>query len=175
VTNSQVDEGRTDTRTALRQKSELILAAIVLGLGIFVIWGTADVQAASSRIGLGPRFFPFLVGGMLIVVGICYIINVLRGGTGDMEESEDIDTSAKSDWRAVLFVGGVFLVFALLVDILGWVVAAALLFFGISWSLGSRHALRTAAISVILSVATYFIFVKGLGVTLPAGVLEGVI
>jgi putative tricarboxylic transport membrane protein len=54
---------------------------------------------------------------MLIVVGVAYIIDVLRGGTGDMEESEDVDTDAKTDWRAVLLVGAVFLGFSLLLDI----------------------------------------------------------
>jgi putative tricarboxylic transport membrane protein len=175
VTNTQLDASRTDTRTALRQKSELFLAALVLGLGIFVIIGTADVRAASSAIGLGPRFFPFLVGGALVLIGVFYVIDVLRGGHGDPEESEDIDESATTDWRAVMLVGGVFLGFALLVDWLGWIVAATLLFFGIAWTLGSRHPLRTAAISVVLSLSTYLIFVKGLGVTLPGGLLEGVI
>ncbi|GAA3796570.1 tripartite tricarboxylate transporter TctB family protein [Sphaerisporangium flaviroseum] len=159
----------------LRQKSELVLAGLVLGLGIFVIAGTAGITAAGSAIGLGPRFFPFLVGGALIIVGGCYIADVLRGGRGDPEESEDVDESAGSDWRAVALVGGVFLGFALLLDLLGFIVAGALLFAGVAWALGARGLPRTMAVAVVLSLGSYLIFVKGMGVTLPAGILEGVI
>ena len=51
----------------------------------------------------------------------------------------------------------------------------ALLFFGCAWSLGSRHHVRDALISVTLSLVTFYGFYLGLGIHLPAGVLEGVL
>ncbi|WP_283139603.1 tripartite tricarboxylate transporter TctB family protein [Rhizohabitans arisaemae] len=157
------------------RKSELVLAGVVLALGFVVLIGTADVATGAATFGPGPRFFPVLVGGALLIVGVCYVIDVLRGGHGDPEESEDVDTRAPADWRAVAMVTLVFLGFASLVDLLGWVVAGALLFFGLAFSLGARKPLRTGAIAVVLSFATYLLFVRGLGVTLPAGLLEGVL
>lgn len=157
------------------RRPELGLALVVLGLGVFVIVGTLDVTAATSALGVGPRFFPSLVGGAMIVVGVLYVIDVLRGGHGDPEESEDIDADAPTDWRSVLLVGGIFLAFAALLTVLGWVIASALLFFGLAWAFGAEHKLRAAAIAVILAFATYLAFAKGLGVTLPNGLLEGVI
>ncbi|WP_214107363.1 tripartite tricarboxylate transporter TctB family protein [Acrocarpospora catenulata] len=158
-----------------RRRPELVLALIVLGLGVFVIAGTANVTAAASTLGLGPRFFPLLVGAAMILIGICYVIDVLRGGHGDPEESEDVDAQAPADWRGVFTVSVIFLAFAALLDLLGWVIAGALLFFGLALALGATSRLRAAAVAVILSVATYLAFVKGLGVTLPAGLLSGVI
>ncbi|GIH24313.1 hypothetical protein Aph01nite_26230 [Acrocarpospora phusangensis] len=157
------------------RRPELGLALTVLGLGVFVIVGTAGVTAAASTLGLGPRFFPLLVGSAMILIGVCYVLDVLRGGHGDPEESEDVDAAAPADWRGVGLVSVIFLLFAGLLDLLGWVVAAALLFFGLALALGARERLRAAAVAVVLSVATYLAFVKGLGVTLPAGLLDGVI
>ena len=62
-----------------------------------------------------------------------------------------------------------------LLDLLGWVIAGALLFFGLALALGARDRLRAAVVAIILAVATYLAFVKGLGVTLPGGLLSGVI
>jgi len=154
---------------------ERVLAAVVLGLGAFVIVGTADVTTASSALGLGPRFFPFLVGGAMIVVGVCYVIDVLRGGRGDPEQSEDIDTRTPADLRTVAIVSAIFLAFAVTVDVLGWIVGSALLFFGLAVTLGARRRIRAAAIAIALAVGTHLLFVKGLGVTLPGGLLTGVI
>ncbi|MEV4391616.1 tripartite tricarboxylate transporter TctB family protein [Nonomuraea sp. NPDC049607] len=155
-------------------RPELGLAVVVLALGVFVVVGTLDVSAAASRLGLGPRFFPMLVGGAMVLIGVFYVIDVLRGGAGDPEESEDADAGAPTDWRSVGLVSGVFLAFAALLDVLGWVIGASLLFFGLSVVLGAEHRLRAAVVAVVLGVTTYLLFVKGLGVSLPAGPLGGV-
>ncbi|GAA3564948.1 tripartite tricarboxylate transporter TctB family protein [Nonomuraea rosea] len=156
-------------------RPELGLAVVVLGLGVFVVIGTLDVSAAGSQLGIGPRFFPMLVGGAMVLIGLFYVIDVLRGGRGDPEESEDVDVDAPADWRSVGLVSGIFLAFATLLNVLGWIIGASLLFFGLSVVLGAEHKLRAAGISVAVGLATYLLFVKGLGVALPGGPLAGVI
>jgi putative tricarboxylic transport membrane protein len=155
-------------------RPELGLAVVVLALGVFVVIGTFDVSAAGSQLGIGPRFFPMLVGGAMMLIGAFYVIDVLRGGHGDPEESEDVDADAPTDWRSVGLVSGIFLAFAALLNALGWIIGASLLFFGLSVALGAEHKLRAAVVAVVLGVSTYVLFVKGLGVSLPAGPLSGV-
>lgn len=156
-------------------RPELGLALVVPALGGLVVAGTLDVSAAASGLGLGPRFFPLLVGGAMIVIGVCYVADVLRGGSGDPEESEDVDPRAPADWRGVGLVSGVFLAFTAVLDTVGWIIAAPLLFFGLSVALGAERKGRAAALGLVLGVTTYLVFVRGLGVTLPAGPLTGVI
>jgi len=50
-----------------------------------------------------------------------------------------------------------------------------MLFWGSSWALGSRHYVRDGVISVVLALVTFYGFYVGLGVLLPAGVLDGVL
>ncbi|KAB8193694.1 tripartite tricarboxylate transporter TctB family protein [Nonomuraea phyllanthi] len=158
-----------------RWRPELGLAVVVLALGVLVVIGTLDVSAAASQLGLGPRFFPMLVGGAMVLIGLFYVVDVLRGGHGDPEESEDVDVDAPADWRGVGLVSGIFLAFAALLNVLGWIIGASLLFFGLSVVLGAEHKLRAAVVSVVMGLATYLLFVEVLGVTLPAGPLAGVI
>ncbi|MEV0199345.1 tripartite tricarboxylate transporter TctB family protein [Nonomuraea sp. NPDC050691] len=156
-------------------RPELVLALVVLALGVLVIIGTLNVSAAASQLGIGPRFFPTLVGGAMIVVGVFYVIDVLRGGKGDPEESEDVDADAPADWRSVALVSGIFLAFVTVLNVVGWIIGSALLFFGLSLALGAEHKVRAAVVGVVVGVVTYLLFVKGLGVTLPAGWLRGVL
>ncbi|MET7461607.1 tripartite tricarboxylate transporter TctB family protein [Nonomuraea sp. NPDC005501] len=156
-------------------RPELVLALVVLGLGVFVIVGTLGVSAAASQLGLGPRFFPTLVGGAMIVVGVFYVADVLRGGQGDPEESEDVDAGAPADWRSVALVSGIFLAFVTVLNVVGWVIGSALLFFGLSVALGAEHKVRAAVVGVVIGLVTYLLFVRGLGVTLPGGWLRGVL
>ena len=156
-------------------RPELGLALVVLVLGVVVIIGTLNVTASASTLGLGPRFFPTLVGGSMIVVGFLYVLDVLRGGRAAPEESEDVDPDAPADWRSVGLISAIFLAFTVLLNVLGWVIASSLLFFGLSIALGAERWGRSAIIAVVIGLSTYLLFVKGLSVSLPAGLLRGVL
>lgn len=159
----------------LRGRGELVLAALLLVLGIFVLVETSRIEVPATANALGPRFFPTVVGWVLCVLGVWLGVDILRGGHGEMDEGEDVDTSAPSDWRTIGIMTAAFALHVVTVTRLGWFVAGAILFYGVAFALGSRRHLRDVAVAVVLSLVVYLVFAKALGVTLPAGILEGVL
>ena len=159
----------------LAGRAELGLAGLLLALGVFLLVETSRIEVPVNANAVGPRFFPTVVGLVLVVVSLWLAVDVLRGGHGEMEAAEDVDVSRSSDWRTLALLSGVFLGHAALLEPLGFPLAAALLFFGVAASLGSRRWARDAAVAVVLAVLVYVVFARGLGVGLPAGVLQGVI
>ena len=168
-----VAAGRATGR--LTGRAELGLAGLLVALGAFLLVETARIEVPANANSIGPRFFPTVVGVLLCLVGSWLLVDVLRGGHGDMEAAEDIDLSRTSDWRTLALLSAVFLVHTALLEVLGFAIAGALLFFGVAASLGSRRWLRDAAVSVVLATAVYVVFARLLGVGLPAGLLEGVL
>jgi putative tricarboxylic transport membrane protein len=157
-------------------RAELGVALLLGAIGALVLVDAARLSVPYSQSDpVGPRTVPFIVGGLLLVCAVALAVNVLRGGHGEAEEGEDVDLTAPTEWRVVLPLLGAFLANILLIDVLGWVISGALLFWGSAWALGSRHPVRDAAISVVLALATFYGFYVGLGILLPAGVLEGVL
>jgi putative tricarboxylic transport membrane protein len=118
---------------------------------------------------------PVVVGVALLVIAVLLARDVLRGGHGESETGEDVDLSHPSDWRTVLLLVGAFLANVVLIDRVGFVISGAVLFWGAAYALGSRHFFRDPLIALVLSTVTYLVFSRGLGIGLPAGVLEGVI
>lgn len=168
--------GSTSRRSRLAGRSELGVALLLGVVGVVVLVDAARIHAPYSQSDpVGPRTVPFVVAGLLLVCAAALAVNVLRGGHGEAEEGEDVDLTAPTEWRVVLPLVGAFVANVLLIDLLGWVVSGALLFWGSSWALGSRHPVRDAVISLALSLATFYGFYVGLGIQLPAGVLEGVL
>ena len=168
--------GSTSRRSRLAGRSELGVALLLGVVGVVVLVDAAGIHAPYSQSDpVGPRTVPFIVAGLLLVCAATLAVNVLRGGHGEAEEGEDVDLTAPTEWRVVLPLVGAFVANVLLIDLLGWVVSGALLFWGCSWALGSRHPVRDAVISLALSLATFYGFYLGLGIQLPAGVLEGVL
>ena len=161
----------------LKGRSELGVALLLGAVGVLVF---VDANAPGNPVlAVGPggtrRPCPFIVAGLLIVCAILLAINVLRGGKGEAEGGEDVDLTHPADWKTVLPLVGAFVANILLIDWAGWVISGTVLFWGSAWALGSRHYIRDGIISVALSVLTFYGFYLGLGMPLPAGLLEGVL
>lgn len=165
-----------DFTSRLAGRSELGVALLLGVVGVVVLVDAAGISVPYSQADpVGPRTVPFVVAGLLLVCAAALAVDVLRGGHGEAEEGEDVDLTAPTEWRVVLPLVGAFVANILLIDVLGWVVSGVLLFWGSSWALGSRRPVRDAVIALALSVATFYGFYLGLGILLPAGVLEGVL
>jgi putative tricarboxylic transport membrane protein len=116
-----------------------------------------------------------VLGCLLLLVSVFYAIDIWRGGVGAAEEGEDVDLSERSDWKTVGLLVVVFGVSAALIGPLGWVIAGTLLFWGCAFALGNRHHIRGLLIGIAISLITFYAFAIGLGVNLPAGILDGIL
>jgi putative tricarboxylic transport membrane protein len=61
----------------------------------------------------------------------------------------------------------------LLIERAGWPISGAVLFAGCAYPLGSRRLVRDIALALVLSIGTWYLFYVGLGIDLPAGLLDG--
>lgn len=156
-------------------RAELGLAGMLLALGAFLLVETSRIEIPANANSVGPRFFPTVVGVLLCLVGSWLVVDVLRGGHGAMEVAEDIDLTRTSDWRTLGLLSAVFLGHAALLEVLGFAVAGTLLFFGVGATLGSRRWARDLAVSAVLATGIYLVFGRLLGVSLPAGLLDGIL
>jgi putative tricarboxylic transport membrane protein len=161
---------------ALRGRSELGVAALLAAVGVVVAVDASGLEAGTAQVGpVGPKVVPLLVSGLLLVCAVLLALDVLRGGRGELEGGEDVDLAQSSDWRTVLLLVAAFVANIALIDRAGWVISGTVLFWGSVYALGSRHYVRDGVIAVVLSVTTFYAFYLGLGIALPAGILQGVL
>ncbi|KNH18401.1 membrane protein [Arthrobacter sp. ZBG10] len=162
--------------TSLKGRSELGVALLLGAAGVVVFLDANGLVTPYSKSDpVGPKTVPFIVAALLIVCAVMLAINVLRGGKGEAEGGEDVDLSHPADWKTVLPLAGAFVLNILLIDWAGWVISGTVLFWGSVLALGSRHYIRDGIISVALSLLTFYGFYLGLGIALPAGLLEGIL
>jgi len=166
----------TSLASRLKGRSELGIAALLGAVGALVLIDAARLVVPYSQSDpVGPKTLPIIVGSLLLVCAVMLAVNVLRGGRGEAEAGEDIDLSHPADWRTILPLAGAFIANILLIDWAGWVISGTVLFWGSVWALGSRHYVRDGLIALALSLLTFYGFYLGLGIALPAGLLEGIL
>ena len=141
---------------------EAVLGAAVLALGLIIAFETYQIEVAPTHATVGPRLFPFLVATGLIVVGVALLREAVAGHIAH-------EGGFELDWRAVGLVAAGLILQLLLLESLGWIAAAALLFVAATLAFGSRRLLLDAAIGVVLAGFAYVMFNYGLGLDLPTG------
>ncbi|GAA2799397.1 tripartite tricarboxylate transporter TctB family protein [Kribbella solani] len=166
-------EAQAETR---RDKAQYGVCAVLAVVGGLVIADAARLpHIATSNDPIGPKPVPIVLGVLLLLIAVLYAVDVARGGTGAAEEGEDVDVTSAVDWRTVLLLIGAFVLNLATIEPLGWVISGSLLFWGSAYALGNRHYVRNLVIAVALSLITFYAFAIGLGINLPAGVLQGIL
>ena len=157
-----------------RDLPQLGLAAVIAVIGLVTLYdaSTLDVGFADP---VGPRAFPYVVGGVLVVLAVLLVLATLRGDRPEEEGGEDVDLTQPADWMTVGRLIGVLLVTIATVNVLGWAISGAILFVGAAWSLGSRTLVRDVLIGTVLSVGSWYAFYVGLGIPLSPGILDGIL
>ena len=150
------------------------LAAALAVVGIWTI-----VDARGLNVGyadpIGPRVYPYVIGGVMVVLAAVLAIATARGDVPEGEAGEDVDLTTRPDWLTVGKLVGVMLLNLLLVNILGWAITGVLLFAGCAWSLGSRTLVRDLIVGAVLSVSSWYFFYVVLDVPLTPGILDGIL
>ncbi|MCV9992757.1 tripartite tricarboxylate transporter TctB family protein [Paeniglutamicibacter sp. ZC-3] len=160
----------------LKDRPELGFAALLGAVGAMVVIDAIGLNVPFQQSdGLGPKTVPYIVGTLLLGCAILLAVNILRGGAAEPEDGEDIELGTPIDWKVVVPLMLVFILNIVFIDLVGWPISGTILFWGSVLALGGRNYIRDGLISVALAVGTFYGFYLGLGIHLPAGLLEGVL
>ncbi|WP_298746691.1 tripartite tricarboxylate transporter TctB family protein [uncultured Serinicoccus sp.] len=155
-------------------RSGLVVPALLAAFTTYLLVGVLTMEVPEGTDFPGPRFFPLILIALGYLLSVLLVLHYLRHpepvDTGDQDGGQ---WRTFTDWRAVAWCVGGFLVFALTIELLGWILAAAVLFWCVARGIGSTRGLFDASLALVVSSAVYLAFAQGLGLNLPAGVLGG--
>lgn len=157
-------------------RAQYLVAAVCVAVGAFLIFDALTLPGGYAKVDpVGPKLFPMVIGIGLVALALVLAVAIPRGSRGEADAGEDIDPDLPSDWRTVGLLVAIFVATILLVNPLGWTITSALMFAGAATVLGSQHYVRNVVIGAVLGVASFYAFYSGLGIPLPAGILEGIL
>jgi putative tricarboxylic transport membrane protein len=151
-------------------KGELAFAGFLLLLGLITIWDTSRMLVPDGTSVISPKSFSYSIGAFLTVASILLLVEILRGNSGVPEGTEAGDPFQKADLKTMAQVVAAICANVVMLDLLGFIVAATTSFWGVSYAFGARKYLKDFLIAVIFSVIVYIGFTQGLNINLPAGV-----
>ena len=155
---------------------ETLLALGAIAFGVLIVWQTTLIRLSPAYSKVGPRVIPYIVGAGLTIIGAWLAYEALTGravvGSAD---SEDVDLTLPTDWRCIGLLALALIAYLFLIEPAGFIIASAVLFAWAAIAMGSRRYARDIIIGILLATALYLLFNRGLGLSLPAGILEGIV
>jgi putative tricarboxylic transport membrane protein len=152
-----IDTRRRPDRAALVIAALLVLAAIAIAVSTSRMGGVAGYSP------VGPKTFPYIIAGGLFVLGVLTAIQAWRGGFPEREPQA---------FGPMAWIVGGLAVQMLTMKTLGFSIATGLLFAATAKGFGKGPLWMTVPIGIVFSFVIWFIFAKGLQLSLPAGPLE---
>jgi putative tricarboxylic transport membrane protein len=155
---------------------EMLLALVAVVFGILIVWQATLIRLTPAYSKVGPRVIPYIVGVGLVVAGVWLGYEALTGhASAGTAESEDADPTLPTDWRTVGLLALALLAYLVLIERAGFIIASVVLFVMGAFAMGSRRLARDIAIGIVMSTALYLVFSRGLGLSLPPGILMGIV
>ena len=141
----------------LSNNRDLWAGMMLIGFGAAAILIARDYRFGSAQ-GMGPGFFPTVLGGILIAFGICI-------GVVGLRNNEKIQ--GHLSFRALILLPLSLILFGKLIEHAGFIPALLALVFGAAASGKEFKVVESLLLSVVLIVAASMLFIWALGLPLP--------
>ncbi|CAJ1582402.1 tripartite tricarboxylate transporter TctB family protein [[Mycobacterium] wendilense] len=155
-------------------KSALVMPALLVALGCFLVYGIASMDVADDSEIFGPKAFPAITAGFCFLIAALLTWVILRNpevAEPIRDEDGKIVARLTSNWRSTGLTVGSFVVFAVLLIPAGWIIAGAIVFWGVTVGLGSTQYVKNLLIGLAASSIMQLVFSGLLGLNLPPGVM----
>jgi putative tricarboxylic transport membrane protein len=149
------------------KKVNVILAALLIGLGIFYAYLAANLPDRNLPNTLGSDFMPWVLAGCLLLLSLLLLIKTVFGST---PEQFDFSISPKEGFGVIFLTVCVF-AYVKLMLLIGFVLATPIFLALLMLITGSRKWKEIIMVSIFATFSIYLLFQKLFQVILPRGEL----
>lgn len=141
----------------------LLLGVALLVLAALVAWDASRLGGGATYAQVGPKSFPYVIAAGLALLSVWTMIAAWLG---------DFPPREPDDAGPILWIVGGLVAQIALLGVAGFSIATGVMFGMVARGFGERRLWITVPAGIIASLMLYFVFSRGLQLTLPGGPLE---
>jgi putative tricarboxylic transport membrane protein len=155
-------------------RKEKITASVLWAFSLVYLYGCLRLKLGTAD-NPGPGFIPALVGILLFLCTGAYLYRVFRGKRSGKEPSEESPEAEGSNYRAVGGIVGSIIFYIIGVGYLKFLVTTLIAIFWMQVFLRFKNLALCFLTAVAITLFSFVVFARLLGVSLPSGILEELI
>lgn len=155
--------GETEKKAPGFDPGVLVIAGLLTFAGAVIVWSAWSAPAAGGYARIGPTAAPWVIGVVLLVLGLATAVSAFRGSFPEREPQS---------FPPMLWIVGGLAAQMLLIKPLGFSVATGLLFAATARAFGGGPLWMTIPAGIVFAFIVWIAFSWGLNLNLPAGPLE---
>jgi hypothetical protein len=141
----------------IRNKRDFLGGLLLIGFGLAALLIARDYRMGTS-FRMGPGYFPVVLAGLLITIGIIIAISSLKASELNAPQLA---------WRPLLVVTGAVVLFGLLINSTGLLLTTVLLIAASRLSRAGYPWIETAVLAALLSLLCALVFSFALKIQMP--------
>lgn len=138
-------------------------------IGLSAVIMASHLPDSNMSGDIGPRVFPYIGGGLLILCGI------LLGVTGRKKEKAKQCFLNANGFKRLGVIFSVLLIYALAMKYIGFLIPSIITLFILATLFAGEHKValwKRIVFAVVVPGFIYFVFTKGLSLRMPMGTIE---
>lgn len=148
--------------------NEALMGLVVAIVGGIYLVLTLQIKDAAVGNPMEPKFFPFMISALFIVLGIYFLLKTgLAHIRTSVENLKKVIGEEPEIYKMIGLTAINCILYGLLFKRLGYVLSTVIFLEVMLFLTRGKKWIPNTIISAIFSVAVYFVFSKLLGVTLP--------
>ena len=153
-------------------KKDRILGICCVLLSAWIVYITLNLNFPINRGDPGPKLFPLIGAALILVCGVILIIKPGKQGKQFL---------SKEQWKSAGIIFGIYLLFALLLWLVGFMIAVPIMLFILTLLFQAqsrpddplkKRIIRSLIYAIIAGALIYVAYVIGLQAKLPTGLLK---
>jgi hypothetical protein len=144
----------------IKSQKDFWSGLMFIAVGVGFAWGAQGYSFGSSA-RPGPGYFPFGLGLLVAVLGAVVLFKALT------IEAPDGDPIGPIAWKKMAIIVGSVALFGAMLPRLGMAVSLPILVVVSAWASDEFKLKESLFNAALLTVGSWIIFIKGLGLTIP--------
>jgi len=147
--------------------ADLLTGLCAAGLGLATLLASRGIKAMAGE-SLDPRTLPMMVGWILVGCGA----GIVYSGWRYRGEAVAIQWPDRTGVQRLVVTAAMLLAYVGLIEPIGFPIVTALFVAGHSWYLGRYRPWAAILGGVAAGAVVYYVFMEGLELTFPLGLIE---
>jgi putative tricarboxylic transport membrane protein len=154
----------------VEKKRDISEGVFWLGIGVVICLLALRFDLGSFH-APGAGFVAFLAGAFIGLMGVIMIASKLFAGVREKERAEASAVPSSTEHGRLIYTMVVLVLYAVLMDPLGFILSTALVMFGLFFDWQKRNWFWSGFFAIATSLSSYFVFEVWLRCQLPRGIL----